>query len=178
VGTPSAASPPQPVPTWTPTSPPPTATVTAVPQEQGAPTLNPAAEPNFGSFPFPNDSGRDPFALAIVSGGRVNVGALGAGCIGFASIAPDVVMSWSGDGFLRFFVVPQGLGDTALVIQEPGGTLACNDDSFDTLNPTLSYDPAPPGLYRVWVASLNEGTSIDGTLFVTRNAEFNPAQDW
>jgi len=103
----------------------------------------------------------------------VDASYLGGGCIGFAATVPDIRITWNGGGgFLRFYFIPGAAGDTALVINNAVGEWLCNDDSFDTVNPTVDYAAAPSGTYDIWVASYNRGDSIDGILYVTE-LDFN-----
>jgi len=103
----------------------------------------------------------------IVSGGSLDVSRMGhgAGCTGFATRQPDVIVNYSNSAsFLRFYF--QGSGDTALVINDAGGNWHCNDDTAG-LNPQVDIPSPPNGQYDIWVASYRAGENIRGTLYAT-----------
>ena len=112
----------------------------------------------------------DPYQVSLTSGGNVPVSYLGGDCIGFAAQAPDYRLHWSGTSSeLRFFFVANQAGDdTVLIINRPDASWHCNDDaSADTLNPMLTFNNPPAGVYDIWVASYVPDTYIEGTLSIT-----------
>jgi len=122
---------------------------------------------NFGKHSLRSGFTPDPKPYAnIVSGGTLNVGSmnLGSGCTGYATARPDVIINWTGSGFLRFYF--QGSGDTALVINGADGRWHCNDDTAGT-NPQVDFADAGNGQYDIWIASYESGQNIRGRLFAT-----------
>lgn len=123
---------------------------------------------NFGRTSLSAGFMPDPYDVRITSGGGLHVSAmdLGAGCVGYATRTPDYILDYSaGTGMLRFFV--EGDGDTALVINAPDGSWHCDDDSFGTFDPTVSFDAPRSGQYDIWVASYAEGANVSGRLKIT-----------
>lgn len=163
------------VPTAVPTATQPwTATPTPTDIPTAIPTLNFSLPPNYGSTSLTSGFVPDPFTIGMTSGGPVDVAYLGGGCSGFVTSAPDFSLNYTSGAFptLRFYFI--GSGDTTLVINTPGGSYVCVDDSFGTLNPTVDFNSPAAGRYDVWVGSYAEGVSVSGTLYVTENTGNHP----
>ena len=110
----------------------------------------------------------DPFTVPVTSGGSNNVSAmdLGAGCVGYATSTPDYILDYTaGQSMLRIFV--DGEGDTALIINAPDGSWHCDDDSYGTIDPSVTFQRPGSGQYDIWVASYSSGTNVSGTLKIT-----------
>ena len=125
--------------------------------------------PYFGAATLAAGFSPDPHTVAMSSGGEVDVAYLGGGCTGYAAIAPDFRLSWSGlTSRMRVFFAANDGGDTALLINRPDGSWVCNDDvEAGTLDPMIVLEDAPEGQYDIWVASYSAGDFVDGTLYVT-----------
>ena len=125
--------------------------------------------PYFGSVALAAGFSPDPHTVAMSSGGEVDVSYLGGGCTGYAAIAPDFRVSWSGvTSRMRVFFASNDGGDTALLINRPDGSWVCNDDvEPGILDPMIVLEGAPEGQYDIWVASYSAGDFVDGTLYVT-----------
>lgn len=122
---------------------------------------------NFGVHRLNGGFMPDPMTVNVVSGGSLSVRNmnLGAGCTGFATANPDVIVQYSNAAsFLRFFV--RASGDTALVVNDASGRWHCNDDAVGT-NPMVSIENPPSGQYDVWISSYTAGQNLRGTLSVT-----------
>jgi len=103
----------------------------------------------------------------------VDVSYLGGSCSGFAPVAPDVRVNFSGStSLLRIYYI--GSGDTTMVINDPYGNFYCVDDSFGTVNPTIDFNNPTVGAYDVWVGSYAANSSINGTLYITENSANHP----
>lgn len=92
-------------------------------------------------------------------------------CTGFINVVPTYTFTLEGEtAALRF--VFNGEDDTTLIVEQPDGTFACNDDTdgANNLNPTLDIDGPAAGAYRVFVGSYAHQTGIRGTLIVTEDA--------
>ncbi len=110
----------------------------------------------------------DPHTVSVTSGGSIDVSTLelGTSCVGYATARPDYILDYARDGsMLRFYM--EGDGDTALIINAPDGSWHCNDDSYGTVDPTVTFEGAMSGQYDVWIASYSSGTNISGTLSIT-----------
>ncbi|NLX11095.1 MAG: SH3 domain-containing protein [Chloroflexi bacterium] len=172
-GTPTATSEFTPTPTGTATSEfTPTPTATATPEMTA--TLNFSLSPVYGSSAISSGFVPDPFTVGVTAGGPADVSYLGGGCTGYTSSAPSFSLNYTAGAFplLRFYFI--GGGDTSLIINTPGGSYFCVDDSFGTLNPTIDFNSPASGRYDVWVATFNSGGSIGGTLYVTENSANHP----
>jgi hypothetical protein len=136
--------------------------------------LNFSLPPVFGSTALTSGFVPDPFTVGVSSGGPVNVGYLGGGCTGFATSAPTFSVNYTSGAFptLRFYFI--GSGDTTMIINTPGSSYVCVDDSFGTLNPTIDFNNPSSGRYDVWIGSFASGASVGGTLHVTENTGNHP----
>jgi hypothetical protein len=74
--------------------------------------------------------------------------------------------------YLRFFFASDDpRADAALIVLMPDGTWYCNDDSFNTRQPTVDViGNVSTGGVSVWVGSFTPAESIPGTLYVTRGS--------
>jgi hypothetical protein len=131
-------------------------------------------DPSWGEASLTTGFVPDPFSVAIVAGGPVDVSYLGSGCTGFTNGAPDLRVHFGGGGgLLRFYFVGSG-GDTTLVVNDPFGNFYCVDDSFGTLNPTIDFNNPAGGSYDLWIPSFASGTTVAGTIFVTQASGNHP----
>lgn len=120
------------------------------------------------------NTGFQPGARAAqgMSGGPFPGQNVNSTCRGYIGAQPQhVVMTRSGFGFLRMFVVSQG--DTTLVVRAQNGMVYCNDDHFG-LNPSLDMQGLPPGRYDVFVGSYSQGAQNPYTLYLSENAGATP----
>jgi len=130
--------------------------------------LEVSEEPTFGTVSLAAGFTPDPHTVGMPSGGEVEVNYLGGGCTGYAAIAPDYRLNWTGDSDeLRVFFAAQDGSDTTLLINLPDGEWVCDDDSDSGLDPLIEIDHPPAGQYDIWVASYSAGDFIDGTLHIT-----------
>jgi hypothetical protein len=67
----------------------------------------------------------------------------------------------SAPALVRFYFV--GGADTTMIINPPGGSYVCVDDSFGTINPTLDFNSPASGRYDARIATFAEGASVGGT---------------
>jgi hypothetical protein len=137
--------------------------------------LNYSLPPVFGSSALTSGFVPDPFMVNVnVSNGPANASYLGGGCGGYTTSAPSFSVNYTSGAFpkLRFYAVTTG--DSVLIINTPGGSYVCNDDSFGTVNPTLDFDSPSSGRYDVWIASKGPGGSVSGKLFATENSGNHP----
>lgn len=133
---------------------------------------------NFGAHTVTPGFLPDPIDIAVVSGGNIDARTLGlgVGCKGWVTRRPDAILRVTGPSSrLRVFVTAEGERvDTTLVIQHANGSWRCNDDSWNTLNPTVNLTGATGGQYNVWVGSFHEGEQIRATLHVTELDDQHP----
>jgi hypothetical protein len=117
----------------------------------------------------------DPYSHSISAGGPVNVRYLGGACAGFAGSQPDFRVNYVADDFtlLRFYWIPNDGADGTMIINGPNNTYFCNDDSFNTLNPTVDFINPSGGAYDIWIGSI-DGHIHSGTLYVSETASQHP----
>jgi len=150
--------------------PPPTSEPPPPPTEPPSPGLDYSLAPNFGTVELEAGFLPDPHEEAITSGGAIDVASLslGSGCTGYATSAPDLRLMWSGQsvGFRVFFVPDDESADATLIINNPSGGWACNDD-YSGWNPLVEFDEPDAGQYDIWVGSYSSDEFIAGTLYFT-----------
>ncbi|MFN8379586.1 MAG: hypothetical protein U0452_13040 [Anaerolineae bacterium] len=134
--------------------------------------LNPYAEPNYGSAAL--NSGNPPYVVAVVGGGEQDASKANSSCVGAVSAQPDFRFDWGGAAIpLRLFVT--GEGDPTLVVLGPDGVFRCNDDSSNSVFPTVDIPAALPGAYAVWVGSYDTAATAPGRLTITEDLTQTPA---
>jgi serine protease Do len=115
----------------------------------------------------------DPHTATATAGGSVHLSssrASSAGCVGWASEAPDFKFHWTGTtaDLSIFFTADDPDDDTVLVINTPDGQWICNDDAHGlTLNPQLKLSAFGAGRYDIWVGTYSQGEYVRGTLSIT-----------
>jgi hypothetical protein len=137
------------------------------------PTLNPPTPPVFGRIAITSQLRTARFSTGR-TGGSVNAAQIhGRGvCRGYVTDPPSFIMNITEEQrFMRMFV--NSAQDTTLVVQFPDGSFVCNDDSFNTLHPSID-DHFVPGVYYVWVGIYREGAVHPFRLTVTPNAGQHP----
>ena len=116
-------------------------------------TLNPNAQPNFGTVNLAAGFMPDPQSAAVQAGGSINASSLGSACSGFVSAEPDLRLNFSSRGGQLFIRAVSGT-DTTLVVSDPNGNWQCNDDdTVLTSNPEVHFVNAPSGQYDIWVGT-------------------------
>jgi len=161
--------------TWTPTATEPwTATPTVTETPAVVATLNFSLPPVYGSSALTSGFVPDPFTVGVTGGGPANVSYLGGGCTGYTTSAPSFSLNYTAGAFplLRFYFI--GASDSTMIINTPGGSYICVDDSFGTTNPTIDFNSPASGRYDIWVGSFNSGGAVAGTLYVTENTANHP----
>ena len=137
--------------------------------------LDYSLDPNYGSIRLAELFTPDPHRRDGVAGGPVDVSRLNLGpeCTGYASLAPDFRLHWTGntDDLTIFFETDQPGSDTVLIINTASGTWVCNDDAHDnTLNPMVRLRGQPAGQFDIWVATYRSGDFVPGKVTVTETS--------
>jgi len=133
-------------------------------------TLNPAADPIFGTATLTSPFTPDPYIVSLFSGGNLDAGGygMGDGCAGFVASAPDyrVLYVSQGSTSLRFFFL--GDGDATIIVSRPDGQWQCNDDFGEgTFHPFIEVQNASAGQYDIWVGSYHAATNVAGYLMIS-----------
>jgi hypothetical protein len=136
--------------------------------------LNFSLPPVYGSTALTSGFVPDPFSVGLTAGGPVNASYLGGGCSGFATSAPSFSVNYTSgvSPTLRFYFI--GGADTTMIVNSPTGSYFCVNDSFGTPDPTLDFNAPLSGRYDVWIATVSEGASTAGTLYVTQSTGNHP----
>jgi len=136
--------------------------------EQSANTVDPNAQPLYGSMSLTSGSLAAPHAVQMTAGGAVDAWAIGSGnCRGYVGMAPDYAVQFSGGG--AFTIGAQSDIDTTLVVLGPDGTWNCDDDSGGSLNPQLTFGTALNGTYRIWVGTYSANNNASATLTIAQS---------
>ena len=125
--------------------------------------LDPSANPKYSlelKSGFPGDW---PFAMPIIGGGTVNLGAT-TGCNTYVTEKPTLRLRWSGmSDVVRIFFKAQNGNQATVIVRLPDGSWICDDDS----GPIERRKPWE-GDYNIWIGSPVSGdSSIDGMLYIT-----------
>ena len=110
-----------------------------------------AGDPEFGVVTF---DGSEKAAAQVRAGGAMSASGLGAGCAGFITEAPALIVDHAGG---PVFFAAGGDADLTLTVRTPAGAIVCNDDGAGDLNPGVSLTAAPSGRYELWVGTFAAG---------------------
>jgi hypothetical protein len=115
----------------------------------------------------------DPFIVSLNGGGPVAANTLVGGCVGYIPEAPTLTVNWSGESeFVEVFFYSEH--DPVLVVETPDGIFHCVDDANELLlDPVVQVNNPPPGAYKIWVGSFDEGQLLPGILVLTTRPEIN-----
>ena len=158
--------------------PPPSAEASVAASAAAGTELDWRLQPNFGSVELAAGFTPDPHEVPILSGGPIDATYLGAPCTGWATAAPDFDVRYEAGSMtlLRFYFVADEVGeDATLIINAPDGSWHCNDDStVGVFDPMVDFTTPQGGLYDVWVGSYEDGSAVNGTLYVTELSSNHP----
>jgi len=134
--------------------------------------LDYSQDPGIASFRLQNGFVPDPWSISARVGGEVNVDELelGGDCVGYAAVAPDFRLIWSGisESVRIMFRADQQGKDAILIVNLPDGSWVCNDDAGpSTLNPMVILNQPAEGQLDIWVATPGRGDYITGSLIIT-----------
>ena len=120
------------------------------------------AQANFE--PFTLDSAKIAVSVGGSTGGTTSIPAItgstdraGNKCLGFGDPNPDHLMTLKSRLSNLTLKVNSGGRDTTLVIQGPNGELRCGDDTGSKKDASVSDSDWEPGVYKVWVGSMESG---------------------
>jgi hypothetical protein len=139
--------------------------------------LDLGATPTYGSVDLAGGFSPDPFEIAFVGGGSVDITSanLGPDCTGYTASIPDFRINFSGSASrLRIFFVSDSGSDTTLIVNDPNTNWFCNDDFTSGSGDPLVDIPNPAaGQIDIWVGTYSSGEYASGTLYVT-GMDFSP----
>jgi hypothetical protein len=129
----------------------------------------PYGAPHFGTHTLQAGFEPDPFTLHVTSRGAIHASSVAAGCTGYVSQNPDMVLHWSGSSdLLRMFFHSDD--DATLMIRDPSGGWHCNDEWI----PLIDFVGPAPGTYVVWIGSYHTNGETPGWIYVTEEEENLP----
>lgn len=128
---------------------------------------------NFGAVTLAPGFVPDPSVHNGTSGGAVSASSVNPSCAGYVSARPDHLFNATG-AFANLRVLVNSTSDTTLVVRRPDGTFMCNDDA-DGTNPAVA-GAFPPGQYRIWVGSYQQGQNAAYRLGFTELPSVTAAQ--
>lgn len=139
--------------------------------------LDAALPPEQGAFDLPDNFAPDPLIIPMLGGGAVDVRAANEtldtrqGCLGYTDAAPDYTFNLLAPlAYLRlFFVAALPEGDGVLVVHTPDGRWYCNDDSYNSVHPTINLVGLVAGIHQVWVGNFDAPDALPGTLYITQS---------
>ena len=115
-----------------------------------------AAEPAFGELTLMAGFEPDPHRVELTAGGDIDAASsIGGECVGMIAGPPDLRLTYKPDEASLTIKAIAG-ADTTLVVNDPNGEWACNDDSDDGLNPAVTFSDPQEGVYDIWVGTLDE----------------------
>lgn len=120
----------------------------------------------FGSVNLQAGFTPDPYRVNITSGGTLSASGASSGCTGWVANDPDYQVRYAAGAFNLSFSSTSS-SDTTLVIIAPNGSIYCDDDSGNGLNPIVTIGNPPSGIYNVWVGSYRSGEYAPATLSIS-----------
>lgn len=119
-----------------------------------------SASPVYGKVHLSAGFTPDPHELSLLPGGNIDIGHLGASCIGYVGREPDYQVEYEAGSLALNFSV-RGPVDTSLLINGPSGQWMCDDDSAGDLDPLVTVLEPSSGRYDIWVATMDRGVTGD-----------------
>jgi hypothetical protein len=132
-------------------------------------------QPTYGEVELSSGFSPDPHVVDIVAGGETSAADTDSSCTGYVANAPDFSLRYTEDQYaLSIFAVSSV--DTTIMINDPGGTWHCNDDSsnLDGNNPGVYFSSPSSGRYDIWVGVYSSDQNYVSTkLVITEQGEGN-----
>lgn len=129
---------------------------------------------NFESFTIGNGSASA--SVGGTTGGTTSIPAIigstdrsGNKCLGFGDPNPDHIMTLKQPLSKLTLKVNSGGRDTTLVVRGPNGALRCGDDTGSKKDASLVSSDWEPGVYQVWVGSMESGVRSNYRLSAQTN---------
>jgi hypothetical protein len=139
-------------------------------------TVDPDADPNYGTVDLVSGFTPDPHQLTLLSGGEIDASALSdvAYCTGFIDDAPDYRLNYTSGDF-PLYISATSAADVSLVVRSPDGQFLCDDDSAGDYNPRVTLEAPQSGSYEIWVGTYGGPEFHDTTLEIS---ELAPDDSW
>ncbi|WP_306015037.1 hypothetical protein [Oceanicaulis sp. MMSF_3324] len=137
--------------------------------------LDLTATPRFGAGVLRAGFLPDPSVIEVEAGGPIQAGmavedgvtAIGY-CTGDITREPTYELTYEAGGNAPLFISAISDDDTTLVVNGPDGAWMCDDDGGMGVNPLLTVENAPSGVYDIYVGRFyGEGETSDATLYIS-----------
>ena len=112
--------------------------------------------PTYGTLALAAGFSPDPAVVEGIAGGAVAANSRSAGCNGFVSNSPDVILDYTA-GTLNLYLSALSATDTTLQVLSPDGQWHCDDDGAGDRNPLVTITQPDSGLYLIWLGTFDAG---------------------
>lgn len=108
----------------------------------------------------------DPARAELWAGGPQDGSAFG--CIGWYNTEPSYVLDFQTDGGLPLILSVNSVLDTTLMVIDPNGEMACDDDGGNNgFNPSLTWGAPTSGVYFIYLGSYSGAENGPATLSIS-----------
>lgn len=136
-------------------------------QAGDTPSGDPAADTTRATIDLSAGFALDPYLLPVAGTGKTAAADVLKACNGFIADEPNVVVNWTGQAEqLSFFGYSDS--DPVLVVEQPDGSIVCNDDAgLNTVDPLVTIANPAEGAYKIYVGSAQQDQPALGFLGMT-----------
>ena len=113
---------------------------------------------NYGEITLHTGFTPDPYEIQVTAGGNINGANLPGSCTGMISDAPDFKVNYTA-GSLPLTIRTISQTDTTLIINDPSGNWACDDDSYGDGDAKVVFSRPASGRYDIWVGTFSGGNA-------------------
>lgn len=100
----------------------------------------------------------DPHVIELTAGGGRDAGNLAGGrCTGNIGQNPDFVLRYTAAD-QQLYIRANSDEDTTIVVRDPAGSWACDDDT-NGVNPEVKFPRPASGTYHIWVGTFGDNTA-------------------
>ena len=127
---------------------------------------------NFGTLTLSRGFGAPTAVLRGSTGGSYSLSAIANAdrhknkCLGFATPTPDHIIVLQQSFSKLTIQVNSGGNDTTLLVQGPGNTVRCGDDTSKNKDADIVDSNWQAGSYKIWVGTLEPGVKSNYTISV------------
>ncbi|GGG96259.1 hypothetical protein GCM10007420_09850 [Glycocaulis albus] len=138
-----------------------------------------SGQPHHGAHRLRAGFSPNPFAMGVEAGGPVRADQALADhtviegyCYGYITREPTMRLTWTGNGE-PLFISAGSDADTLLLVNGPDGGWWCNDDGAGDLNPGVTVDDGPDGVYDIYAATFSPEETATATVYISQTG-FGP----
>jgi hypothetical protein len=134
-------------------------------------SIEPDAEPYFGTIDLAVGFPDDPHLVEVLAGGSADTSDLPVECrFGSVSFNPDVRLRYRAGSLPLHISAYAAREDLTLIVRLPDGRFLCNDDHTG-LDPAVSISDPRSGTYEVWVG-VYDGEFAEGVIAFSELAPY------